>query len=124
MVAVSSLKSRNDFLRARHSGVFFATHYFTLQLIDIVHSPNQVPNESTFLGLTVSKKIGNAVKRNRVKRRLRHGALDYLGVNGLVNVAYIFIAKPSVINLSWQELLIKIKTATDSVNKKYINKQR
>lgn len=38
-----------------------------------VHRPEtQNPPETTRVGFVVSKKVGNAVVRNRVKRRLRH----------------------------------------------------
>lgn len=36
----------------------------------------QDPPDSTRVGFVVSKKVGNAVVRNRVKRRLRHMVLD------------------------------------------------
>ena len=36
------------------------------------------------VGLVVSKAVGNAVMRNRVKRRLRHLAGGYLGSTGRV----------------------------------------
>lgn len=37
-----------------------------------VRHPQQNPPEFTRVGFVVSKKVGNAVERNRVKRRLRH----------------------------------------------------
>jgi len=37
---------------------------------------DQDPPEFTRVGFVVSKKVGNAVTRNRVKRRLRHLARD------------------------------------------------
>lgn len=41
-----------------------------------VRHPQQNPPEFTRVGFVVSKKVGDAVTRNRVKRRLRHLALD------------------------------------------------
>ncbi|GAB3811549.1 ribonuclease P protein component [Tessaracoccus terricola] len=37
-----------------------------------MHRLDNDPPESTRVGFVVSKKVGNAVVRNRVKRRLRH----------------------------------------------------
>lgn len=41
-----------------------------------VRHPQQNPPEFTRVGFVVSKKVGNAVTRNRVKRRLRHLATE------------------------------------------------
>ena len=38
----------------------------------VARSAPETPPESTRVGFVVSKKVGNAVHRNRVKRRLRH----------------------------------------------------
>ena len=44
-------------------------------------------------GLTCSKRIGNAVKRNRVKRRLRSLAANILPRSGLAGWDYVLIGK-------------------------------
>ncbi|NHB84936.1 ribonuclease P protein component [Tessaracoccus sp. HDW20] len=45
-------------------------------VVHVRRTPDQDPPEFTRVGFVVSKKVGNAVTRNRVKRRLRHLARD------------------------------------------------
>lgn len=42
----------------------------------VSRSAAETPPESTRVGFVVSKQVGNAVHRNRVKRRLRHMVSD------------------------------------------------
>lgn len=42
----------------------------------VARSAAKTPPELTRVGFVVSKQVGNAVQRNRVKRRLRHMVLD------------------------------------------------
>ncbi|MBC8237417.1 MAG: ribonuclease P protein component [Helicobacteraceae bacterium] len=57
-----------------------------------------LPNQSIRkVGFTATKKIGNAVKRNRAKRRLR--ALFLKHSANLKNGTYIFVAKQSIIEI-------------------------
>lgn len=60
------LKKRSDFLAAA-KGLKIPRRGFVLQVLD--HGPD-APEGPRF-GFTVTKKVGNAVVRNRVKRRLR-----------------------------------------------------
>ena len=50
------------------------------------------PNVARY-GLTCSKRIGNAVKRNRAKRRLRSLAANILPRSGLAGWDYVLIGK-------------------------------
>ncbi len=59
------LPKRSDFLRVGASGIRRATPGFVLQ-----SAPNPEP-ATLRIGFTASRKVGNAVARNRVKRRLR-----------------------------------------------------
>jgi ribonuclease P protein component len=56
---------RADFLRATRQGRRFATEYFLLYRFD------RKDSGPTRLGITVTRKLGNAVRRNRIKRLVR-----------------------------------------------------
>ncbi len=62
-----------------------------------------LPKESIHkVGFTATKKIGNAVKRNRAKRRLRALFLEYSA--SLKSGTYIFVAKQAINKISHQQL--------------------
>ncbi|NPA59740.1 MAG: ribonuclease P protein component [Epsilonproteobacteria bacterium] len=72
-----------------------------------IHSSSVVlfylPQQSTKkVGFTATKKIGNAVKRNRAKRRLRALFLTYS--QKLNDATYIFVAKKSISETSHHQL--------------------
>jgi ribonuclease P protein component len=54
------------------------------------------------LGIIVSKKAGNAVKRNRIKRLVR--AFFRLNKGSLQMADHIFIAKNNIDNLNYQQV--------------------
>ena len=54
------------------------------------------------VGFTATKKIGNAVKRNRAKRRLRSLFCEYS--SKLHDGSYIFVAKQSINEIPYQQL--------------------
>ena len=62
---VPVLRARSDFLRAQKHGKRFRQRHLLLLVVSTSES------EGSRLGLTVSRKVGNAVVRNRVRRRLR-----------------------------------------------------
>ena len=52
------------------------------------------------VGLSVSKRLGNAVTRNRVKRRLRHALMS----SQLEHQDFVVIARKGVEDLSYQDI--------------------
>ncbi len=57
---------------------------------------------SVQVGFSVSKKVGNAVTRNLVKRRLRECFRPYLG--DVKNGLYVIVARPSAAKATFQSL--------------------
>ncbi len=63
------------------------------------------------MGFTATKKIGNAVIRNKAKRRLREAARLMLPNHGLAGHDYVFIARATTHGQEWQGLLDDVKAA-------------
>ena len=59
------------------------------------------------VGFSVSKKVGNAVTRNKVKRRLRECFRPHLG--DVKNGLYVFVARPSAANATFQSLQKQVR---------------
>ena len=85
-VAVARLKRRADFLKVAAARKKWVAPGLIVQAR--VREPDaregnvQVDPASVRIGFTVSRKVGNAVQRNRARRRLRMAAAGVLGGTG------------------------------------------
>ena len=70
------------------------------------------------VGFSVSKRVGNAVTRNRVKRRFRAAASIMINENGFFARDYVFIAKKAICGTAWNDLLETMRNAVKFMNKK------
>lgn len=66
-------------------------------------------------GFTATKKIGDAVTRNRAKRRLREAARTLLPDHGVAGTDYVFIARNSTATVDWTALLDDMESALISL---------
>lgn len=67
--------------------------------------------DKIFYGLTVSKKIGSAVKRNRTKRRLRSLAKEILPESAAPGYDYVLIARQETFSAPYNMLKHSLITA-------------
>ena len=89
MRGYSVITKRPDFLAANR-GKRYATPGFVLLVKD-----RQDESTEIRLGITITKKVGNAVIRNRMRRRFRALAQEMLGQNGKAGADHILIGRDS-----------------------------
>ena len=105
---IKTLKKRKDFVLSNNFGKKFFKKNFILQKF----SPPDQTNFDLMFGFTATKKIGNAVKRNRAKRRMRSLISTFLKENDNLfdnTCTYILIAKKTLIKASFFDLKVEMK---------------
>ena len=94
---ISSLSKSDDFKNLL-SGRKISNPYSVIFFKKISYKNNKLLNVSF-----VTKKIGNAVKRNKIKRRLRNIMNDALkSININLNYSYLFIAKKNIYDANYK----------------------
>ncbi|WP_227287587.1 ribonuclease P protein component [Boseongicola sp. H5] len=88
------LRKRSDFLRAAKAARAPAPG-FLLQGRQR-HADEETTPGTIRVGFTCSKKVGNAVARNRAKRRLREIARLILPLEGRPGWDYVLVGRPAV----------------------------
>jgi ribonuclease P protein component len=68
-------------------------------------------------GLTATKKIGNAVIRNRTRRRLRVLAHEILSAHGQPGYDYVLIGRAATKHRTWEGLRTDLRSALKKVHK-------
>ncbi|MBV8935534.1 MAG: ribonuclease P protein component [Alphaproteobacteria bacterium] len=104
-----TLKLRADFLRVASSGRRCAAPTLVVQAG--AHSGGPDSPSQIRAGFTASRKIGNAVVRNRAKRRMRAAAAEMLPKHGRPGRDYVLIARSGTANRPFSELLADLERA-------------
>ncbi|MFM2422007.1 MAG: hypothetical protein RL291_537 [Pseudomonadota bacterium] len=103
----TTLTVRAEFQRVR-GGFRFSSPLFALE--GKQRDPDAAPRagEGARFGLTVSKKVGNAVERNRVKRRLRAAVAAVRG-DAPVATDFVIIARDKLLTAPFEDILKDLK---------------
>lgn len=100
------LKRREDFLRIAATRNKRVAEGFVLQARSRADGQEQIR-----VGYTASRKVGCAVQRNRVKRRLRAAANDVLPRAGVPGTDYVLIGRHKTATIPFAQLESDLLTA-------------
>ena len=112
-----ALRQRRDFLFVQHKGVRQVMTHFILQAAVNPASTALQPALSYRTGVTASKKVGNAVARNRAKRRMRALFRKLECDHALSGTDYVLVARHSLVQAAWTELLADFSIAAKRIHK-------
>jgi ribonuclease P protein component len=82
------------------------------------HPPGKSDIEAVRVGFTASRKVGNAVVRNRAKRRLRAAAAEVLRRDGRKGTDYVLIARAGTGKRIYAELVGDLATALRQIDRR------
>ena len=110
MVAVARLKRRPDFLRVAGGRQKWVAPGLILQALRQDDSkPSTEGIASARVGFTASAKVGNAVVRNRARRRLRAAAATVLPLHAEPAHDYVLIARAGTLKRRFADLLVDLE---------------
>ena len=116
---IQTIKKRRDFLKGNNAPNAAMPSVVVQRYVrtdDIVET-----DESVMMGITCSKKVGNAVIRNRAKRRLREAGKIVLKEIGEKKTNYIFIArKDTTVKVKFTELCNDIEIGIKRIREREI----
>jgi len=110
-IKLGTLRKRSEFLYVR-DGDYAARGAIVIQTRD---NPRVDDNPAIRYGVTATKRIGNAVTRNRAKRRLRAIARQLLPTLGRAGQDYVLIARDKTPTRDWDQLVADATRALHSL---------
>ena len=93
--------SKNEDFKSLLNGKKVSNKYLTIFFKSLSGKSNKYLN----ISFVAQKKLGNAVKRNKIKRKLRNIMNQILKISKInLNYSYIFIAKKNIIDAKFSEV--------------------
>ena len=124
--ALHTLRVRRDFLavakgdkQVRRGLVLQARQRDVNAITDLDDARDSASDTETAIrfGLTATKKIGNAVIRNRTRRRLRVLAHEILSAHGQPGYDYVLIGRAATKHRTWDGLRTDLRSALKKLHK-------
>ena len=99
---IATLKKRSDFLRVRAAACHWAAPGLVLQAAP---AAGDAEGGLMRVGYTASRRIGNAVARNRAKRRLRAAVAHVMPASAQCGCDYVVIARAATLTRPFDALI-------------------
>ena len=114
MIKFKSLNRSKDFLKILKKKKL-NTKYFTIYFDKNLKNFNKYLN----ISFVMKKKIGNAVTRNRVKRKLKYAVQKILKENKLINLNYTYVifGKNNVYKDKFENILFEVNETFEKIRK-------
>ncbi|MGE4219029.1 MAG: ribonuclease P protein component [Alphaproteobacteria bacterium] len=106
--AVERLKRRTEFLRVAAGRRKAAAPGLVLQVRETMDG---MPAIAPRIGFTASRKVGNAVARNRARRRLRAAVQAVIPLHAAPGFDYVVIARQATLTRPFPALLADLEGA-------------
>lgn len=110
-----TLKSRAEFLAVR-GGARCATSAFVLEAKPRLEAASGPAKAGPRFGFTITKKIGNAVVRNRIRRRLKAALTPLTGTLAVPAHDYVVIARQPAFDIPFALLQKDLERALQRVH--------
>ena len=99
-----TIKKRSTFVHVKNHGKFIKSSSFNLQILKDLQL-----EEVIAVGYTATKRLGNAVIRNKCKRIMRELARKVISKYGKINFYYVIIAKSNLLKKPFKELELELE---------------
>ena len=114
---LTRILKRSEYLRVKQRGTSIAEPGVVIQAAPVANSSSYLQSR---VGFTVSKRVGNAVKRNRARRRLKSIASDVLPNEGFQAWDYVFIGRLVTLDRPYDLILEDDRSALRKIHHKAI----
>ena len=101
---LNTIKKRSTFVHVKNHGKYIRSRSFNIQILEDLELQKMIA-----VGYTATKRLGNAVIRNKSKRIMRELARKVISKYGKINFYYVIIAKSNLLKKSFQELELELK---------------
>lgn len=116
---VGTITKRRDFLALRHTPGAGTKGFLMLARCN----PDNGPQDVRY-GLTVTRKTGGAVARNRMRRRLRAVIREVFPRHALAGTDYVLIARPLLLTRPYGALLDDMEKALLKLASRHMRHER
>ena len=99
-----TIKKRSTFVHVKNHGKFIRSKSFNLQSLEDLKLDKMI-----VVGYTATKRLGNAVIRNKSKRIMRELARKVIKKYGKINFYYVIIAKSNLLKKPFEELELELE---------------